>query len=224
LAAAAAFAAAQQGGLMKEVIQRRLAAVKESAAANKAALQQYSWTETVQFTLKGEVRSTKQSSCRYGPDGKVVRTPIGPPPEESREGPMKRRIMQEAKEDLTAFMEKVRAVMGLYVPPDAQKMEAAFQAGNASVDRPGEGEGGLSFKSYAKPGDAMNLDFSMANKKLASLSVNTYLDDPSQPVALNVQFSTLPDGTNYPGTVVLNAPSKSIQVTITNSNYQKVAP
>jgi hypothetical protein len=36
-------------------------------------------------------------------------------------------------------------------------------------------------------------------------------------------MQSLPDGTTYPGTVVLAIPSSQIQVQITNSNYQKVA-
>jgi hypothetical protein len=34
---------------------------------------------------------------------------------------------------------------------------------------------------------------------------------------------SLPDGTSYPGTVVLAIPSSKVQVRITNSNYQKLA-
>ena len=221
---ATAVAVAQQGGMMREAIQSKLAAIKEAQAANRAALQKYSWTETMQFAMKGEVRSTKQFACRYGPDGKVARTPLGQPQEQSREGPLRRRMQEKAKDDVEEFMGQARTVIGLYVPPDGQKMEQAFQAGNASVDRPGQGEAGLVFRNYAKPNDSMTLDFRMETRKLAALKVASYLADPSQPVALDVQFATLPDGTNYPATVVLDAPSKSLRVTTTSSNYQKLAP
>jgi hypothetical protein len=40
-------------------------------------------------------------------------------------------------------------------------------------------------------------------------------------MTMSVQFATLPDGTNYPAQVVVNVPGKGIQVTTTNSNYQK---
>ena len=224
---AAAFAAglaAQQGGMMKEAIQSKLAAVKQSQAANQAALRQYGWIETLQVALNGEVKSTKQMSCRYGQDGKVARTPIGPPPEQPQGGPLKRRMIEKKKEEFGEYMQSVRAVVGLYVPPDGPKMEQSFQAGNVSLDRPGAGEAGLVFKNYAKPGDSMTLDFAMATKKLAGLNVNSYTDDPSQPVALAVQFASLPDGTNYPARSVLTAPSKGMQVTITNANYQRLGP
>ena len=97
-------------------------------------------------------------------------------------------------------MEAVKAVIGLDVPPDGQRIEQNFQAGNASLDRRGTGEAGLVFRNYAKPGDSMTLDFDMATKKLAGLKVSSYTTDPSQPVSLAVQFGTLPDGTNYPAT------------------------
>ena len=54
----------------------------------------------------------------------------------------------------------------------------------------------------------MTLDFRMDTKKLAA-SRSLDLEDPSQPISLDVQFATLPDGTNYPANVVLNAPAKS---------------
>ena len=216
-------ALAQQGGMMQEAIQQKLAAVKAAQAANKAALQSYNWTETVQFSLNGQNRATKQFSCMYGTDGKVIRTPMGgaPAEQQSREGPLRRRIEEKKKDETEDFLGQIRAAIALYVPPDSAKMEQAFQAGNASLDRPGSGEAGLVFRNYAKPNDTMTLDFRMDTKKLAGLKVNSYLDDPSQPFALNVQFASLPDGTNYPATVIVDAPSKAMQVTMTNSNYQK---
>ena len=70
----------------------------------------------------------------------------------------------------------------------------------------------------------MSLDFAMAAKKLAALQVNTYVGDPSNPVRMAVQFAPLPDGTNHPAQIVVNAPAKNLQVTIDNSNYQRIAP
>lgn len=69
----------------------------------------------------------------------------------------------------------------------------------------------------------MSLDFAMAVKKLAGLSVNTYVNDPSSPVTLSVLFAPLPDGTSHPSQIVVNAPAKKIQVTVSNSNYQKMS-
>jgi hypothetical protein len=216
-------ASAQQGGgAMKEALEAKLAAVKQAAAANQAALRQYTWTETMQVALNGEVKNTKVMSCRYGTDGSVIKTPIGPPPAAPSGGPLKRRVVEQKKEELTEYLESAKSVIGLYVPPDPARMQQAHQAGNLSLAT-AAGEAGLNFKNYAKPGDSMVLDFAMATKKLAGLNVNTYLADPSQPITLAVQFASLPDGTNYPARIVMNAPAKNVQVTTTNSNYMKLA-
>jgi hypothetical protein len=39
-----------------------------------------------------------------------------------------------------------------------------------------------------------------------------------------VILQSLPDGTNYPATVSMKIPASQIEVRVTNSNYQRVAP
>jgi hypothetical protein len=56
-----------------------------------------------------------------------------------------------------------------------------------------------------------------------SLSRRT-LDKPDNPVALKVTMHALPDGTSYPGNVVLSIKSSNIEVRIAKSNYQRLAP
>ena len=223
LASFSVASAQQAGGAMKEALEAKLAAVKQAAAANQAALRQYTWTETMQVALNGEVKNTKVMSCRYGTDGSVIKTPLGPPPAAPQGGPLKRRIVEQKTEQLTEYLEGAKSVIGLYIPPDPARMQQAHQAGNLSLGSSGAGEAGLNFKNYAKPGDSMVLDFAMATKKLAGLNVNTYLADPSQPITLAVQFATLPDGTNYPARIVMNAAAKNVVVTTTNSNYMRLA-
>lgn len=46
------------------------------AGRNQAALRQYWWTEQAEVTVAGQVRRTKDSVCRYGPDGHVVKTEL----------------------------------------------------------------------------------------------------------------------------------------------------
>ena len=62
-------------------LQQKVAAVKQSVAENQQRLHQYQWTETTQLTLKGDAKPPSQAACQYGPDGKVQKTPLGPPPD-----------------------------------------------------------------------------------------------------------------------------------------------
>jgi len=220
-AAAVLFGASADAQQAQAGLPDRFAAVKQAAAANQQKLRQYMWTETQQVSLNGEVKSSKQMSCSYAPDGKPQCTPIGPPQQQQEKPGLRGRIAEKKKDELTDYMQQVKGVIGLYVPPDAARMQAAWTAGNASLSTPGAGEAAIVLKNYALPGDSMSLDFAMVAKKLSGLSVNTYVGDPSSPVTLSVQFAPLPDGTNYPAQEVVNASAKGIQVTVTNSNYKK---
>src|SRR5262245_15258733 len=60
-------------------LERKIAALEKFASANQAALRGYQWSETVRFLMKDVLKSTSQFSCRYGADGRVERTPVGPP-------------------------------------------------------------------------------------------------------------------------------------------------
>jgi hypothetical protein len=215
---------AQAGGGSGGELQQKIAAVKQSVAENQQKLHQYQWTETTQLTLKGEEKPPRMSMCQYGPDGKVQKTPIGAPPPAPSGGRMKQRIIEKKKEEMQDYMEQVKSLLAKYTPPDPQKMEQAFKAGNASLDpNPAEQTLGIVFKNYTQSGDQMTLSFDTATKKVSSLNVNTYLDDPKDIVTLAVKMASLPDGTNYVQETVLDATAKKLQVTTTNSNYQRIA-
>jgi len=216
--------------------QQKIAAIKESLAKNQAALKQYTWTETTQISMKGEVKKQEQKQCQYGPDGKVQKTPIGdaatpqPPQQESagggrrRGGAIKKEIVEKKVGELKDYMEKVGALVHDYVPPDPQKIQAAQAAGNVSVQPPPpDGTATVTIKNYEKQGDSIALGFDTKGKTIRSYNVHSYMENPKDdPVTLAVTFAGLPDGTNYVQQTVLDAPGKKIQVNTTNSAYKKV--
>ena len=202
-------------------VQQKLAAVKEAAAQNKQKLRHYQWIETTQLTLKGDPKPPTRNSCLYGPDGKVQKTMIGAPPEQPSGGRMKQKVIAKKKAEMKDYMQDVKAVLGMYVPPDPQKMQAAFQAGKVSLN-PVPGAVNLVFTDYAQPGDKMTLTFDSATKKIISLNINTYMGQEKDVVTLQVQMASLADGTNYEQQTVLNATAKQLVVTTTNSDYQKL--
>jgi hypothetical protein len=202
-------------------MQQKLAAVKQVAAENKQQLHQYQWTETMQLTLKGDAKQPSNSLCQYGPDGQVQKTPIGPPPPEPSGGRMKQRIIEKKKEEIKGYMEQVKGLLSIYVPPDPQRMQDAYQAGKFALN-PVPGAVNLVFTDYAQPGDRMTIRFDTATKKIISLDVNTYLDEAKDAVTLHVQMATLPNGPNYAQQSVLSAKAKELVVTTSNSNYQKL--
>ena len=118
-------------------------------------------------------------------------------------------------------MNEVKGILSLYVPPDPQMMQQAYQAGKLSLNPVG-GLMNLVFRDYAQQGDQMTLTFDQAAVKVISLSVNTYMGKEKDAVTLQVQMATLPDGTNYVQQTILNATAKKLVVTTTSSNYQKM--
>ena len=48
----------------KAAMQEKVAAVKQSLAANQKALQQYTWVETTEISMKGEVKKALRKECR----------------------------------------------------------------------------------------------------------------------------------------------------------------
>ena len=209
-----AFAATASPQAVKHELQQKLATVKESVARNQAALRQYSWTEHTDISLKGETKASSNNLCRYGRDDQVAKTPAG----------TEKRVDRKSGE-LQDYVERATALLGRYLPPSPNSMEAAFQAGNASLGPAGAGKIQLKFKDYAKPGDWLLFNFQTATKTLESIGVNTWLDDPKDdPATLAVDFLVLPDGTNYIACTTLTAASKQLQVKITNSNYRKIVP
>jgi hypothetical protein len=204
-------------------LQEKVGAIKQSIAENKAKLQHYQWVETTQLTLKGDAKPPRSSQCMYGPDGTVQKTPMGPPPAPPSGGRMKQRIIEKKTEEMQQYMGGVKQVLAMYVPPDPQKMAQALQSGNASLDpNPAAQSVAIVFKNYAQPGDQMTLTFNTATKKISTVNVNTYMDNPKDVVTLAVTMASLPDGTNYVQQSVLNATAKQLVVTTTNSNYQKM--
>src|SRR5262249_35624667 len=157
-------------------VQERLMTIKEAMAKNQASLQQYTWRAHTQVSVKGEVKNQKDELCRYGPDGKVVKTPVGAPPSPQQARGLKGKIMEKKKEEMTDYMERTGTLIGHYVPPSSERMQESFKAGNASLSKGDNGIATLVFKDYYKSGDALTLKFDTATKKLSKINVDSYLD------------------------------------------------
>jgi len=216
-----AFCATAGAQDQKQALQEKLAAVKQSVAENQARLKTYAWVETTEISLKGEVKKREQKECRYGADGKVQKTPIGAPPEPKKQTRgLKGKVVEKKVDELKDYMERFGSLVSRYVPPDPQSMQAAFQAGKAAMTPPAS----LVFTDYVKPGDKVTLSQDPTTKKLKQFNVSTYLDGPDDAVVIDVNFSSLADGTNHVEQVILASAKKELQIKTSNFDYKKVGP
>jgi hypothetical protein len=199
-----------------------VAAIKQSLAASTAALHQYQWIETTTISIKGEVKSTTQDQCYYGADGAIQKVPIGaPPPEKSPRG-IRGRIAEDKKEDISNSAKEAIALVKQYVPPDAQRIEAAKAAGNLSIVPPDPaGNVKVVIKNYLKAGDSLTIAANAATNKIGGITVATFTDSAKEAVGLQITYSAFPDGTVYPAKVDLTVKQENLNVAIENSGYKK---
>ena len=209
--------------LAAQDLQQKLAAAKQAAALNQKALRSYSWVEKTELSLKGEVKNTKVDMCRYGPDGKVQKTPVVEPPPPEKQRGMKGKIIANKTAEMKEELEAAVALVQQYLPPSPDMMQVVMNAGTASISQAGPGRASLKFPGYAKANDALMLTFDTTVKAMQQIDVQTWLDKPDNAVTLKVTMNALPDGVSYPGAVVLGIPKSKIEVRITKSNYQKLA-
>ena len=209
--------------LAAQDLKEKLAAAKQSAALNQKALRSYSWVEKTELSLKGEVKSTKVDACRYGPDGKVQKTPVVEPPPPDKQRGMKGKIVANKTAEMKEELEAAVALVQQYLPPSPDMMQVVMNAGTASLSQAGPGRVSLKFPGYAKANDALMLTFDTTVKAMQQIDVQTWLDKPDNAVTLKVTMNALPDGVSYPGSAVLGIPKSKVEVRITKSNYQKLA-
>jgi len=194
-------------------------AVQAAVERNQAQLHKYSWVATTQVSYNGEVKDTKVESVSYGPDGQLQKNVISDT--QAPKPPGLRGMIAERKgEDIQHEIESAVALVRSYVPPDPQRLRAAAATVQLLPAPPGEAT--LVFSNYNLPNDSMTLTFAVEPKSIQTADVSTWLDDPSKPVTLVVQFQTLPDGTDHPALTTLTMPSSHLQVMVNNSDYQQV--
>jgi hypothetical protein len=210
-------------------MQGKMADLKASMAKNKAAIATYTWQETVTISLKGEVKKTQHYQVQMGADGKPQKTsldqPAAPPQSQGgRGGRLKQHVVEQKKEEYEDYAASMKALVQQYIPPDKDAIQAAYAKGNVSFT-PDAGMPDvtkIAIKDYVKPGDSMIILFNKAQKQISSITVASYMDDPSDAMNLTVQFSSLPDGTSHVSDVKIDGVKKQLSIATQNSNYRKI--
>lgn len=210
-------------------LQQKIADIKEASAKNKQALAQYSWQETVTISLKGEQKKQEHFQVRLGPDGKPQKTSLDQPEAAAqdqgggrRSGRLKEHVVEKKKEEYKDYADQIKALIEQYVPPEKDRIEQAHQQGGIMMGPQAgcPGEYRLVISNYIKKGDSMTLVVDKTQKALLSVSIASYLDDPSDAVNVTVLFSGIPDGPNHVSRQTINGVSKQLTIDIQNSNYQ----
>jgi hypothetical protein len=228
--AATLLTAAVAGGVVvlaqpAPALHERIAALKQALQTNQERLRTYEWVETTVVSLKGEEKSRKQLRCYYGAEGTIQKLPVVEPPQADaggggrRGGRLKQRVVENKKEELQEYMEGAVALVHQYLPPEPAAIDKAMKAGHVTIRPLDGGRVVVELADYLKPGDNMTIELDAAGNRLLAIKVASYMETAADPVALDVQFAVLPDGTSYTARTTLDAPARKVQVVVQNSGY-----
>ena len=199
----------------------QVAALKSSLAQNAAAQRNYTWLQTTELALNGDVKSTTTAACQYYQgQQKATCTPTSAPAPDDKKRGVRGRVVEKKTDEYKNYMDSVKTLVGQYVPPQQQLIAQAEGKGGVAVapNQPG-GATKVTISNYVQQGDAMAISFNPATNALTNVAVNTWLNDPKAVVTLAVDFVTLPNGVTFPSKKVLTATAKGIVITITDANF-----
>jgi hypothetical protein len=216
---AAALALFAQGGTPDTA--QQIAQIRESIAANQARLRGYTWVETTEMSLKGELKKREQQDCRYAPDGAIVKTPVGAPAGAKPPGGLRGKMAAKKGAEMREYLDRAHSLAGRYVPLNPQQVQAAIQAGRCSLERDQGAFVSLICTDYVKPHDRLTLVFDSSHRAVRRFEVATWLDDPGDAVTVSAAFAGLPDGTRYLDQSELYGKAKEVRIKTTNFGYRK---
>ena len=199
-----------------------MSVIKTNLVQSKVQMRQYSWIETTKTWIKDELKSTKQNQCYYSVDGKLTKIATGGSDQQKAPGGLKGKIAANKKEDMAEYIAKAMDKINDYLPPDGDKVQQIYNSGKVGIQilDPGK-KFKLSFPDYLQKGDILSISVDMGNQKLMALSVNTFIDNPSEKVIFDVTYNSLPDGTQYASQTVLVAQAKNLKLVVEESGFKK---
>ncbi|MCI0617202.1 hypothetical protein L0244_29850, partial [bacterium] len=119
-------------GQTQQPPKERVEEIKTSFQKSQAVLRKYEWIETMVVNVKGEDKSSKQSRCYYGAEGKVQKVEISAT-QGKTPGGLRGKIAKNKKEEMTEYMQQAVETIKQYVPPDSALIQKSFQGGHAAI-------------------------------------------------------------------------------------------
>jgi hypothetical protein len=185
--------------------------------ANAAAMQQYTWDQRTELLEGGTVKDTRVEMVNWT-NGAYQRSLV------SNEGPslprfgIRKRIAEEKQKEMQQYMAGLKALLEQYTLGTSPQLLGFFN--KAAVSGPdATGLLALSGGSVVSAGDSLTVWVNATTKKAAKVFVaTTYQGDA---VTMNATLNTLPTGLDYVNFADIQIPSKSMEVQVSNFNYNK---
>jgi len=195
----------------------------QGMAANSKQLRQYTYNQRTETYHEGELKNTKVDEIHYDAGGERVSIPLDQRQAQSeapRRGPGHRLIarkIEEEKEKMRDYIERLTALASRYPGPDQARLQASISKAEVTTGG-GSSQVRIRMRDYVKPGDSMTMIFDPATKRPVKTEINTFLDDA--PVSIVIAFDQLRDGPNYPGKIVMSSITKQLEIRVFTYEYR----
>ena len=210
--------------------EQRADMLRQCIAASTAQLQDYQWYTTTVVTVDGEKKSDIKDRCYYGQNGAIQKVDMGDSVEHGKPmpglllpGKLFNLAAKHKEEELKHYINSAIALLHAYIPPTSTDIQAAIHAGLMSVNvlEPGR-KVELVFHNFRKSGDQLGVQIELPSNRLLGLSVTTYVENPDEPITVNVIMNVMTNGIIYTESVALQDPEKELEITVTNSGYERI--
>jgi hypothetical protein len=191
--------------------------VTAARQANAAAMQQYTWDQRTELLEGGTVKDTRVEMVNWV-NGAYQRSLV------SNEGPslprfgIRKRIAEAKQKEMQEYMSGLKAQLEQYTLGTSPQLLAFF--GKAQLSGPdATGLLALSGGTVVMAGDSMTVWVKAATKKAVKAFVATSYQGDA--VTMNATFNTLPTGLDYLSFADIQIPSKSMEMQVSNFNYNR---
>jgi hypothetical protein len=182
---------------------------------NAAQLRQYGWTSRTELKLKGESKSIKMEAFRYDAIGQLQKKTLPTPASQQ----LKLKEGEKKTEEFKALIASLAKLARSYANLTPGEIQAFAQKAIISKD-PATGALQLQGSSVVVTDDRLIVMLDATTQLMRSVSIDSRYN--AEPVKISVAYQAVPQGPTYPAQMALTYPKKDVEVTVQNSDYQRL--
>lgn len=185
-------------------------------------LKGYTWKSQVEVSLNGDLRSTKVYQVTALPDGTHQKTELSSDDAPGPRGPLRQRLAHKMEDREADWIEGLKTQLEGYsklTPAQIEAFTKTAQITEVPDSKPPAVR--VVGKGLVTPDDQVTMVVALQGDTKIPLEMHVQTAYDAQPVKLDVTFATLEGSIPYAAQTAMTIPSKSLVVTIQNSDYKK---
>jgi len=194
--------------------------IGQRMSQNVQMLRNYSWKMRTELKMGGESKVTSLFQIRFDVSGQMQKTLISAPPEPKKARGIKGKKIKQKQEEMKALVEALSKTAMAYILPKPDQFQRFLQTANTWQGQGGTGGSmRVEGKSFAKPGDHVNLYVNSTTKDFQKMSETTDLE--GNPVQIQADYRSMQNGPTYLAKMTLDYPEAGVQLIVENFDYMR---